>query len=112
VIPVILVELPMPVILVKLVTLLKLVKIIILSDYDETGDFEGTGKTGYSGESRQAESMCSILYTFILKRNIEDNRSGWMCFRFGVSERVMGELVGQWIVDVISLQKIFRLSGL
>ena len=47
----------MPVILVKLVTLLKLVKIIILSDYDKAGDFEGTGKTGDSGESRQAEGV-------------------------------------------------------
>ena len=55
--------------------------------------------------------MCS--YTFILKRNIEDNRSGWMGFRSGVSERVMGERsVGQWIVDVISLQKILGFSGL
>ena len=52
------------------------------------------------------------LINFYIKTQHIRYRSGWMCFRSGVSERVMGELVGQWIVDVISLQKIFRLSGL
>ena len=45
-----------------------------------------------------------------------DKRSwaGWAGFcGFGGSERVMGEcLVGQWIVAVISSQKIFGLYGL
>ena len=44
---------------------------------------------------------------------VEKGQAGWVFGGFGGSVVVMGELlVGQWVVGVISFQKIFGLDGL